>query len=66
MNLKKKIFFIVIETLVVIVFFSAIIPLFKNRKNKLSYAIKQEITKIVFSTLEYKIDLSRLNVIELD
>ena len=42
------------------------IPLFKNKKNRLSYAIKQEISKIVISTLEYKIDLSRLNVIELD
>lgn len=42
------------------------IPLFKNRKNKLSYAIKAEISKIVIDALEYKIDLSRLNVIELD
>lgn len=42
------------------------IPLFKNRKNKLSYAIKAEISKIVMDALEYKIDLSRLNVIELD
>ena len=42
------------------------IPLFKNRKNKLSYAIKAEISKIVIVALEYKIDLSRLNVIELD
>jgi len=42
------------------------IPLFKNKKNRLSYVIKQEISKIVISTLEYKIDLSRLNVIELD
>jgi len=42
------------------------IPLFKNRKNKLSYAIKQEISKIVIVALEYKIDLSRLNVMELD
>jgi len=42
------------------------IPLFKNKKNRLSYAIKQEISKIVIVTLEYKIDLSRLNVIELD
>jgi hypothetical protein len=40
--------------------------LFKNRKNKLSYAIKAEISKIVIVALEYKIDLSRLNVIELD
>jgi hypothetical protein len=40
--------------------------LFKNRKNKLSYAIKQEISKIVIVALEYKIDLSRLNVMELD
>lgn len=42
------------------------IPLFKNRKNKLSYAINAEISKIVMDALEYKIDLSRLNVIELD
>ena len=42
------------------------IPLFKNKKNKLSYAIKAEITSIVIVALEYKIDLSRLNVIELD
>ena len=42
------------------------IPLFKNRKNKLSYAIKAEISKIVIVALEYNIDLSRLNVIELD
>ena len=42
------------------------IPLFKNRKNKLSYAIKAEISKIVIVALEYKIDLSRLSVIELD
>jgi hypothetical protein len=39
---------------------------FLERKNKLSYAIKQEISKIVIVALEYKIDLSRLNVIELD
>ena len=42
------------------------VPLFKNRKNKLSYAIKAEISKIVIVALEYKIDLSRLSVIELD
>ena len=42
------------------------IPLFKNRKNKLSYAIKAEISKIAIVALEYKIDLSRLNVTELD
>ncbi len=42
------------------------IPLFKNRKNKLSYAINDEISKIVIVALEYKIDLSRLSVIELD
>lgn len=42
------------------------IPLFKNRKNKLSYAIKAEISKIVIVALEYKIDLSRLSVIEFD
>ena len=41
-------------------------PLFKNRKNKLSYAIKAEISKIVIVALEYKIDLSRLSVMELD
>ncbi len=42
------------------------IPLFKNKKNKLSYAIKEEISKIVIVALEYKIDLSRLKVIALD
>ena len=42
------------------------IPSFKNRKNKLSYAIKAEISKIVIVALEYKIDSSRLSVIELD
>jgi len=42
------------------------IPLFKNRKNKLSYAIKAEISKIVIVALEHNIDLSRLSVIELD
>ena len=34
--------------------------------NKLSQAIKAEISKIVIVALEYKIDLSRLDVIELD
>ena len=42
------------------------IPLFKNRKNKLSYAIKAEISKIVIVALEHNIDLSRLSEIELD
>lgn len=42
------------------------IPLFKNKKLKLSYVIKRDITKIVIVTLEYKMDLSRLDVIELD
>jgi hypothetical protein len=42
------------------------IPLFKNTKFKLSYVIKLDITKIVIVTLEYKMDLSRLKVIELD
>jgi hypothetical protein len=42
------------------------IPLFKNKKYKLSYEIKIAITKIVIVALEYKIDLSRLKVIELD
>ena len=42
------------------------VPLFKNRKNKLSYAIKAEISKIVIMALEHNIDLSRLSVIELD
>ena len=42
------------------------VPLFKNRKNKLSYAIKAEISKIVIVALEHNIDLSRLSVIELD
>ena len=42
------------------------IPLFKNKKYKLSYAIKLEISKIVVVVLEYKMDLSRLKVIELD
>ena len=41
------------------------IPLFKNRKNKLSYAIKAEISKIAIVALEYT-DLSRLSVMELD
>ena len=42
------------------------IPLFKNKKFKSSYVIKVDITKIVTVTLEYKMDLSRLKVIELD
>jgi hypothetical protein len=42
------------------------IPLFKNKKFKLSYEIKAAITKIVIVALEYRMDLSRLNVIELD
>ena len=42
------------------------IPLFKKRKSKLSYVIKLEISKIVMLALEYKMDLSRLKVIELD
>lgn len=42
------------------------IPLFKKTKSKLSYVIKLEISKIVMLALEYKMDLSRLKVIELD
>jgi len=42
------------------------IPLFKNEKFKLSYVINKDTTKIVIVTLEYKIDLSRLSVMELD
>ena len=42
------------------------IPLFKNEKYKLLYVINPDITKIVILALEYKIDLSRLKVIELD
>lgn len=42
------------------------IPLFRNEKYKLLYVIKPEITKIIILALEYKIDLSRLKVIELD
>ena len=42
------------------------IPLAKNNKDKLSYAIKAEISKISIVDLEYKIDLSRLDVIALD
>lgn len=42
------------------------IPLFKNKKNKLSYVIKLDSTKIVIVALEYRMDLSRLKVIELD
>lgn len=34
--------------------------------NKLSYVIRVAISKIVIVALEYKIDLSRLKVIELD
>jgi len=42
------------------------IPLFKNKKFRLSYEIRAAITKIVIVALEYRIDLSRLKVIELD
>ena len=42
------------------------IPLLKNRKFKFSYEINIPISKIVIVALEYKIDLSRLKVIELD
>jgi hypothetical protein len=42
------------------------IPLFKNKKYRLSYEIKLDIIKIVIVALEYSIDLSRLKVIELD
>ena len=42
------------------------IPLFKNKKSKLSYVIKLERIKIVVVALEYSMDLSRLKVIELD
>ena len=42
------------------------IPLFKNKKYKLSYVIKHPTSKIVVVALEYRIDLSRLNVIALD
>jgi len=42
------------------------IPLFRNEKYKLLYVINPEITKIIILALEYKIDLSRLKVIELD
>jgi hypothetical protein len=42
------------------------IPLFKNKKFKLSYEIKLDIIKIVIVALEYNMDLSRLKVIELD
>ena len=42
------------------------IPLFKNEKYKLLYEINPESTKITILALEYKIDLSRLKVIELD
>jgi hypothetical protein len=42
------------------------IPLFKNRKFKLSYEIKIETIKIVIVALGYSIDLSCLKVIELD
>ena len=41
-------------------------PLLRNRKNRLSYAIKAEISKIVIVALEYKIDLSRLSVMALN
>lgn len=42
------------------------IPLSKNKKHRVSYEINIAISKIVIVALEYKIDLSRLNVIELD
>ena len=42
------------------------IPLFKNKRYKLSYVTKLAISKIVIVALEYKIDLSRLKVVELD
>lgn len=42
------------------------IPLFKNKKYKLSYAIRLETSSIVIVALEYNMDLSRLNVMELD
>jgi hypothetical protein len=42
------------------------IPLFKNKKYKLSYEIQMAISKMVMVALEYKIDLSRLEVIESD
>ncbi len=42
------------------------IPLFKNKKYKLSYTIKPACIKIVVVVLEYKMDLSLLNVIALD
>lgn len=42
------------------------IPLFKNVKNKLSYVINVEINKIAIVVLENRMDLSCLNVIELD
>lgn len=42
------------------------IPLFKNKKYKLSYEIQMAISKMVMVALEYRIDLSRLEVIESD
>jgi hypothetical protein len=42
------------------------IPLFKNKKFKLSYVIKLETSNIVIVALAYRMDLSRLKVIELD
>jgi hypothetical protein len=42
------------------------IPLFKNKKFRLSDEIRAAITNIVIVALEYSIDLSRLNVTELD
>jgi hypothetical protein len=42
------------------------IPLFKNKKFRLSYETIVAISKIVIVALEYKIDLSRLKLIELD
>ena len=42
------------------------IPLFKNKKSKLSCVIKLAISKIPIVALQYNMDLSRLKVIELD
>jgi hypothetical protein len=42
------------------------IPLSKNKKFKLSYEMRAAITNIVIVALEYRMDLSRLKVRELD
>ena len=42
------------------------IPLFKNKRNKLSSVITIATTKIVIVALEYKIDLSCLDVMDVD